>query len=428
MIQRIINNIKRKIFVNAFWAVISTIVSKGINFIVITAVANFLGPKLFGTYNVVQLAVGMFGTIAGLGLGLAATKLVAEYKSKDFEETGRIISSLYFISLVLSLITSVIFFGSASYFSEVLNNKELLILLKYTSLIVIFDSVIGVQNGILTGFEMFKEITAINFIIGILSAPILIYGAQYFELLGLTLALLLTRVINLIVNQIYVNRIFSQYSFKIRPKVYFNNFRAIFGISLPSFLSSLATTPINLISTSIFVNQPSGYHSLGSFNVANQLRNLVLMLPDSAGKVTIPQLANQFGSLEFNKFFKTAIFTIIWNFILSTVAALGLYLFIDFYKDLFSEGYYLSNNLIIIVLTTGIVISLTNSVGYIFICSNLIWIDFFLRIFWGISVVTLTFFFHGYNGPEGFALPILGASLIHIFTQVLVIFYHFKFR
>lgn len=77
------NLLKSSFAINSLWAIMSLFVSKGLNFITIAYVAKTLGPKQFGEFNVIQTTVGLFGTVSGLGLGLAATKLIAEFKDVD---------------------------------------------------------------------------------------------------------------------------------------------------------------------------------------------------------------------------------------------------------------------------------------------------------------------------------------------------------
>ncbi len=416
-------------FANSFWAILGSFVSKGINFVSIAWIALILGPEMFGEYNVIQATVGMFGTVSGLGLGLAATKLIAEFRDRDILKVGRIISTLYLLSFIISFIVAVVFFSTAGLVSNnLLNNDKLTLLLQITSVIVIFDAISGVQNGVLTGFEAFKEMTFIGVFVGVISAPLLVIGAYFYGLIGLTVMLLLSRLINVVANRIYLDKKFKIHQIKVKPLMNKEVVKDIFAIGIPSFLAGLSTTIFNWISTSLFVNQPFGYQALGTYTTANQLRTIVTLLPDSAGKVTMPQLANAYGNQDMKRFKKTVIVTFIWNLILSVIPAVVLFFFGGLFQNFFGDEFNLSNQLILIVLVTGILIALNNAVGYILICSNLIWYDFILRIFWGIALMLLIFFYGRYNGAIGYAISILGASIIHMIAQAFIILIKFKYK
>ena len=75
----------------AFWSLIGTTLSKGCSTISWIVVGRMLGKEYFGELNMVQNTVGMFGAAAGLGMGMAAAKYVAEYRKTDPDRAGRFI-------------------------------------------------------------------------------------------------------------------------------------------------------------------------------------------------------------------------------------------------------------------------------------------------------------------------------------------------
>ena len=413
-------------YINAIWTTVGAFISRGVSFISIAWIARILGPDIFGEYNVVQTTVGLFGTVSGLGLGLAATKLIAEWRGRDIHKVSRIIGTLYFLSFFISVIVSIILFVTSGWVSSnVLKNDNLVLILRITSVIIILDAMNGIQNGVLTGFESFKEIAIINTFVGILSAPMLIVATYFYGLTGLIIMLLICRGINVMVNSIYLKKEYKHQGIIVKPHIEKDVLKLIFGISIPSFLSSLSTNPINWIATTIFVNQPYAYSALGTYNAANQLKTLVLFLPESAGKVTIPRLAITFGNGELKKFKSTITITFFTNLVLSMLTAIVLYLFVNIFQQFIGLKFFLSNELILTVLATGVLIAITNAIGYIFICSNLIWYDFWLRIVWGIALILLIYFFGRYNGAVGYGISILGAYIVNLIAQVIVLFVKF---
>ncbi|HEX2848001.1 MAG TPA: oligosaccharide flippase family protein [Chitinophagaceae bacterium] len=416
-------------FRNSFWAILGSFVSKGLNFISIAYVARILGPQNFGEYNVIQTTVGLFGTVSGLGLGLATTKLVAEWRDRDKERTGQVIGTLYSLSVLISILISIVFLLTSGWIaSSLLSNTELTTLMQVTSLIILFDAVNGVQNGVLSGFEVFKKITVINFWAGIISAPLLIAGAFYKGLIGLTFMLLISRILLVLITRFYLRKVLNENNIPVEYKIDKRKLQSIFSISIPSFLSGMATSPVNWVATTIFVNQPLGYSSLGVYNAANQLRQLVLFLPDSAGKVSIPRMANDFGNGNMTRFRKTVIITFLQNLILSVCPAVFIYFFSFLFKDFMGAEYVIEGSLIFLVLLTGVLIALTNAIGYIFICSNLIWYDFFLRIFWGLALILFLIFYGKHHGALGYAISIVGASVVHMIAQVIVLLYKLSYK
>ena len=76
----------------AFWSLAGALMSRALGLVSSILVARMLGKVGFGELGVIQSSVGMFGTFAGFGLGLTATKHVAEFRAKDPVRAGRIIA------------------------------------------------------------------------------------------------------------------------------------------------------------------------------------------------------------------------------------------------------------------------------------------------------------------------------------------------
>ena len=405
---------------NSFWSILGSLVSKGTNFFCIALIAKILGPEIFGEYNVVQTTTGMFGTIAGLGLGMAATKLIAEWKMKDGKIVGEFIGSLYSLSLITSIVVTMLFFSlSSEIASSLQNNEKLILLFQITSFIVIFDSLSGIQYGILAGFESFKLLSIINIIQGILTMPLLLLGAYQYSIIGLTSMLLITKVLTVIIYEYFLRLQFKKRRIKINLKVNKGSISEICKIGIPSFLGGLSQTPVSWYSNYLLVNQPWGYKNLGVYNAANQLRTFVLFLPDSAGRISIPMLSTSFGIGDAVKFKKTAIITIIWNLLLSVLPAIVLVVFAPLFKELLGSQYNFGLELIAVVLLTGIAIAITNAIGYIFICSNRMWLDLYLRIISGLSIIAFVFFIGRYQGAIGYASAFLFGTIVYFALQLL---------
>jgi hypothetical protein len=74
-----------------FWSMAGSVISRGLMLCATVLVARMLGKTVYGELGMIQSTVGMFGVFAGFGLGLTATKHVAEFRQSDPERAGRII-------------------------------------------------------------------------------------------------------------------------------------------------------------------------------------------------------------------------------------------------------------------------------------------------------------------------------------------------
>lgn len=60
------------------WTFFSTIIARGLSLLVFIFLARILGAEEFGKFSILQSTMAMIGTFAGMGIGMTATKFIAE--------------------------------------------------------------------------------------------------------------------------------------------------------------------------------------------------------------------------------------------------------------------------------------------------------------------------------------------------------------
>ncbi|PYS80065.1 MAG: polysaccharide biosynthesis protein, partial [Acidobacteria bacterium] len=119
-------------------------------------VARVLGKEGFGEVGIVQSTVGMFQVFASFGLGITATKYVAEFRSVDPEKAGRIISLSFTVALATGLLIMVPLIIFAPWLAQrTLAAPPLAGPLRIGSPILLLGALCGAQTGVLAGFEKF---------------------------------------------------------------------------------------------------------------------------------------------------------------------------------------------------------------------------------------------------------------------------------
>src|SRR6516162_2133769 len=84
--------LRGRFVVGAFWSVAGAMISRGFLLAASVVCVWFLGKEGFGALRMIQSTAGMFGILAGLGLGITATKFISELRRLDPLRTGRILA------------------------------------------------------------------------------------------------------------------------------------------------------------------------------------------------------------------------------------------------------------------------------------------------------------------------------------------------
>jgi O-antigen/teichoic acid export membrane protein len=77
--------------------------------------ARVLGRTVFGEFGMIQSTLNMFMTFANLGVGLTATKYVAEFRKTDPQRAGRIIAMSTAMAAVLGTAVGVVLVATSSW-------------------------------------------------------------------------------------------------------------------------------------------------------------------------------------------------------------------------------------------------------------------------------------------------------------------------
>jgi len=171
------------------WSMAGAVISRGLMLCAMVLVARMLGKTVYGELGMIQSTVGMFGIFAGFGLGLTATKHVAEFRQKNPERAGRIIGLSWLVATVTGSLMALGLFIFAPWLAEhTINAPHLAVVLRIAALILFINALNGAQTGALSGFEAFKTIAYINLFVGLISFPILVGGAYFGGLTGAVFA------------------------------------------------------------------------------------------------------------------------------------------------------------------------------------------------------------------------------------------------
>jgi len=397
----------------AFWSLAGTIISRGLNLLSSIIVARFLGKVGFGELGMLQSTVGMFGVFAGLGLGMTATKYVAEFREKDKPKTGRIIALSSLVAFITGGITTLVLLIIAPWLAtKTLSASHLAHPLRIAAGLLFFGAINGAQTGALAGFEAFKTIAQINLIAGLISFPLVVIGVKLGGLNGVVWGLVISMVFNYLLNHFAIKRECEKNGIIVDYQNSRQEFSVLWKFSVPAFLSSAMVGPVTWLCNTMLVNQPNGYAEMGIFNAANQWRNALLYIPGVVGSVTFPMLSNLFGEKDKQKF-KNAFWV---NFkITSLVMIISSILVIIFSNSIMSaygSEFKFGSFILIILMIVSIITALNSNIGQVIASSGEMWWGLILNALWAIEIIVFAWFFV-YKGALGLAYAYLVAYFLH---------------
>ena len=280
--------------IGAFWALAGAVVSRGLTLASAVIAGRMLGTAGFGEVGMIQSTQGLFGMLAGAGLGLAATKFVAEFHSTDAARAGRCVRLATTIAWISGTIVAIaLFFMSGPIAATVLSAPHLTLELQVATGLVLFCTINGVQTGALVGFGEFRSIAVLNSIRGACLCGLLVAGIALGDVLGGVIGLVVTEAIAVATNHVVLRRLLLD-SQSHRGDGW-RDLAAMCRFSILSLLGSVCLMSAMWFANIVLVSQPDGYASLGVFTAADRWRLLLLFLPASFSPLILSTLSNLHG-------------------------------------------------------------------------------------------------------------------------------------
>jgi O-antigen/teichoic acid export membrane protein len=255
-------------------------------------VARILGKTGFGELGMVQSTVGMFGVFAGFGLGLTATKHVAEFRRSDPARAGRIIALSNLVAAGTGGLMALCLFVFAPWLAtHTINAPHLAGVLRIGALILYFSALNGAQTGALSGFEAFRAIAHVNLFAGVISFPLVVAGAWWGGLTGAVWALAASLGFNWLVNALALRKVASHFGVPVTFRDCRRELSILWSFSLPVVLAGAVVSPIVWVCSAVLVNQPDGYGEMGILNASNQWGFLLMFVPSMVLQTMLPVLS-----------------------------------------------------------------------------------------------------------------------------------------
>lgn len=276
------------------WILFGAALAKPLQLATNVVLARFLAPAGFGVLGLANATAVTLGGIAGLGLGEAASKFMAENFRRDREAAVQIASLIVWSSLLLGTI----FFGIAWLVRDLWTPWVLDVALGDTLLALCL--LLGFVNlahvlavNLFTGIQSFRDVSGLSvmqaLLVFLLALPLAYFygvaGALAGSVLGATVcvAWAATRLRRIDRNLVATPR--------GMPRA---RLAEIFHFAFPSWLALLVISPINLFTFSFLASQ-GGAGELGMFNTANGFKMVVAMLPGLIGAAIGPAIVEEAG-------------------------------------------------------------------------------------------------------------------------------------
>ena len=352
-----------------YWSLIGAVVSRGLTLVATVLAARTLGAAGFGELGMIQNTQGLFGVLAGAGLGLAATKFVAEHRSVDPMQASRCILLTMLTSMIAGLLGAIVMYVYAGELAtSVMQAPHLVSELQVATGLILFGAVNGVQSGVLAGLGDFRALARLTILRGFCLFFSLLIGVQLAGVMGGVIGLVLTEVLAVFASQLALAKTFpKRWRDAFSGQSVVAEMAAMLRFSGLAISASLATTLAFWFVNVLLVNEQDGYLALGVFNAADRWRQVLLFLPATFSQLLLSMLSNMHGKKEsdgFRKLFQVSLWV---NLAVVALPTVLLVLFAHQAMNLFGPEYREGSMTLVILSASTLAVVLNNMLGQVLI-------------------------------------------------------------
>lgn len=403
----------------AIWSLAGSVITRGVSLAYSIVAARILGLEEFGALGVIITTVGMTQMLAGMGLGITATKHIAEFRRVNPLRAGRIIALCELSSLLFGLVMSILLIVLAPWLAvKVLAHPNLARPLVISSAMLLLGTLTGAQAGTLVGFEAFKTVARVNAIASLAGIPFMIAGGYVGGLNGFLWGMTAPLVVQLVLNHIALRRVALDCGVPIVIAECWQERHILLGFSLPAFLGNITAAIVNWTCATMLVNSSNGYREMGIYSAAFQWYNVLIFLPGVIGQVALPMLSERHGDLDPKRVLEILKKALGINAIVVLPLVVAGWIASPLIMSIYGEGFRGAGLTLAITVTIAGLISLEMPLVDLIASTGRMWHIAFMNLGWAVALIALSSL-AVHRGALGMVAARLAAYLVYS----LILFY-----
>ena len=419
--QGITIGVRERLITGIKWTVVVAVLVSASHLASSVVAARLLGLEQFGAFSIIRSTVIMMTGVAAMGIGVAATKYVAELRNTDTARLGKILGLCSGITIGTSGFFAAMLLIFANQIADYsFNAPHLSGQLRIAAFYIFFITLNEYQIGLLTGFESFAKLARINFWQAIGNLLLTYILTLLFGLTGAALSLGASALLNWYLNhmaiqeQLEKHRVVITYRGVLQEKAVLTHFA--FPVAISGLIGAMTVWGCN----AFMVRQPDGLAQMAIFTAAGAFRSLVMFVPGLITRVATPVLCNLVGEKDITSYSRVFKYNVLTSVIASMCAAGVLALGAPYLLALYGKGFVGGTEVAIVVAVVTVVEVMANTLYQPLLAYGRIWWQVWVILGWSSVLVSVTYFTVGDYGALGLAVAYMAAHLLSLTLYILM--------
>ncbi|MBY8108417.1 oligosaccharide flippase family protein [Vibrio fluvialis] len=235
-----------------------------------------------------------FQLFGSAGLSKASNRYYALFHN-DKKNQNQYSLAILIINSITSLLFSLVFYFFCNwYFLQYINISLSNEVLMFSSIGVLFSSLVGTVRGFFYAAEKVKWI----FISTVISSVALLGLYNILVNLEFSNALIYSYITSVIIECVVLFMVFKlTLKIEINSTIDVNVFKKIISFSVPALLSSVLVMPVNMILIAL-ISRYGTLMDISLYNIAIQWRNIIVFIPNAFSALALSVMARRLNDID----------------------------------------------------------------------------------------------------------------------------------
>lgn len=401
------------LFKDSFWALLGSVLGKGLSLLAGIMVARFLGKDIYGEYGLIKSTLLNISVFSTLGLGYTSTRYISKAFAEYREEVKHILRIIYKITYLSSALMAVALFIFSQQIAEIIKAPDMATALRLTAIIIILNAVNTTQIGMMSGLKQFRQIAINNTYAGILTFLTSTIFTYLWGLNGALISLFVSMLFNAVINNISIKKVCRPLEDK-SSSIYAT--REIVSFSIPIALQESLYSIVSWLGSYLIITY-ADYGELGINSAAMQWSSVILFIPGVMKNVLLSYFSSASDTVSLRK--KMIAINFVATFFPWIVIVIGS----GFISNFYGESYVGLSTVLCVSCLMPTFSSISGVIIYEYISLGENWRVFFIRFFreFFTLLVSWVCLSHFANIPASLMVSIVTTTVAFVFMIILII-------
>jgi O-antigen/teichoic acid export membrane protein len=414
-----------RLFRNGIWSSFGAGLGRLLNLVAMVLLARSLSVTDFGYFALIQSTLGVFAVFASAGLGVTATRFLAQCRHSDRARAGRILGLVWTTTLITTGIMFIAALGASGWIAKaVVDGSGVTIFAATFSVACIFFAVQtwrGIQDAILMGFERFRDVALLRIIEGagvLVAMPLL---AQFYGLMGAIYGQILAVGVVFLAGHLKIRRARIKHGVVLDWQGVRCEWPVLRDFSLPSLMSNIAGTPVLWFGVWFLALAPGGITQIAYYNAAYQWHGPLVFVPMALCSASMPIMVQAWAAGEMAQFRRLFFVVSGIAFCFGLLPALVLVLLREQIMGGYGAEYLAGQGALVLLLLAAPLHALANIGASALQCMERAWVVMRTTLLWGGCFVAATFLVVPDWGASGLAAALAFSYAVLALSRILYV-------